>query len=273
MVVVSLLSLIVLALMAVFTSTQRAFRAAVTQTDVLEGSRAAMDLMASDLRGVMPSMGTNGGAVNFAVLANYNYYVPLIQSLPGTVPTVYRTNLLNYFFVLSRQNTKWTGTGYVVDNTNTTTLYPLYRYYCETNLSTDPGNLFNNFFYAVKNSEWTNMSHLVDGVVHLTVHAFDTNGNWMNFTYALNTNNSTFFSSPPLLQPGYGEAQFYMYSNAVPAAVEFEMGVLEDRALARAQSLPFQSAAQTSYLAQQAGVVHVFRQRVSIPNVDPSAYQ
>jgi type II secretory pathway component PulJ len=43
LVVVSLLSLIVLALMAVFNSTQRAFRASITQTDVLEGGRATMD--------------------------------------------------------------------------------------------------------------------------------------------------------------------------------------------------------------------------------------
>ena len=42
LVVVSLLSLIVLALMAVFSSTQKAFRSAVTQTDVLEGGRAGM---------------------------------------------------------------------------------------------------------------------------------------------------------------------------------------------------------------------------------------
>ena len=45
MVVVVLLSLIVIALMAVFNSTQSAFRASVTQTDVLESGRAAMDMI------------------------------------------------------------------------------------------------------------------------------------------------------------------------------------------------------------------------------------
>jgi hypothetical protein len=68
-----------------------------------------------------------------------------------------------------------------------------------------------------------------------------------------------------------GENEFYMFSNSLPASVEIEMATLEDRTLQRAESLPFQ--AQTNYLAQQAGKVHVFRQRVSIPNVDPSAYQ
>ena len=68
MVVVSLLSLIVLALMEVFSSTQRAFRASVTQADVLEGSRAAVDLIASDLRNLTPSGDVKYGAVNFFVL-------------------------------------------------------------------------------------------------------------------------------------------------------------------------------------------------------------
>jgi hypothetical protein len=65
---------------------------------------------------------------------------------------------------------------------------------------------------------------------------------------------------------------FTFYSNAVPASVELQMGVLEDRTLQRAESLPFQLFAQTNYLAQQSGHVHLFRQRVTIPNVDPTAY-
>ena len=77
MVVMALLSLIVLALMAVFTSTQRAFRASVTQTDMLEGSRAALDLITTDLRAMTPSDGaSNGisGAVNFLASDNNLYY-------------------------------------------------------------------------------------------------------------------------------------------------------------------------------------------------------
>ena len=48
MVVMTLLSLIVLALMQVFSATQRAFRASVTQTDVLEGGRAVTSLIGAD---------------------------------------------------------------------------------------------------------------------------------------------------------------------------------------------------------------------------------
>ncbi len=267
--VVSLLSLIILALMNVFNATQTAFRASLTQTDVLEGSRAAMQLITTDLRGITPSGGVSNsfGAVNFSVIANNNSaYTPLRQSLPGA--TVQRTNLLNYFFSLGRQNQKWIGVGYIVDTTSTSPLYPLYRFYRETNTTTSPRVLFDEFANAVANAQWTNMSHVMDGVVHLVVRAHDTNGMWMNYNY---TNAANFTLVSPY--PSYGESQFYMFSNMVPAAVELQLGVLEDRPLARAESLPFQSVAQSNYLAQQSGRVHVFRQLVPIPNVDPTAYQ
>ncbi len=282
LVVVSLLSMIVLALMTVFSSTQRAFRAAVTQTDVLEGSRAATDLMAADLRGMTPSRGYSnyitGGAVNFFVLANSTYYSPLFQNLPGS--SVQRTNLLNYFFVLGRENTKWTSVAYIVDSGSTNALYPLYRFYAETNTANPPWVLFDLFRNQLINAQWTNMSHLIDGVVHLTVRAYDTNGTWINdlpriYTNAVNTE----FVYAPGYGNSYGEAQFYMYSNTVPASVELELGVIEDRTLARAASLPNNLPAlppndrRSLFLKDQSGAVHLFRQRVSIPNVDPTAYQ
>jgi type II secretory pathway pseudopilin PulG len=277
LVVVSLLSLIVLALMAVFSTTQRAFRAAVTQSDVLEGSRAAVELMTADLRGLTPSGGGSNyvtfGAVNFFSLANNSS--PLVQSLPGS--TFSRTNLLNYFFVLGRENTKWTSTAYIVDTSSSSPLYPLYRFYAETNTANSPWTLYNLFVSQIQSAQWhTNMSHIIDGVVHLTARAYDTNGVWINNNNSLrpytNAANAEFVYAPTFAN-SYGEVQLFMYSNTVPAAVELELGVLEDRTRARAESLPFSSVAQGTYLAGQSGAVHVFRQRVSIPNVDPSAYQ
>jgi prepilin-type N-terminal cleavage/methylation domain-containing protein len=267
LVVVSLLSLIVLALMAVFSSTQRAFRSAVTQTEVMEGSRATMDLMVTDLRGLTPSDGVSNGPVNLVVLANYTYYSPLVQTLPGSSAS--RTNLLNYFFVLGRNNTTWTGTGYIVNTASTSPLYPLYRFYAETNITCSPAVLSGLFFTEIQNAQWTNMSHLVDGVVQLNVRPYDVNGTWINNSVSSYTNvlNTYFYPA------AYGETQVYMVSNAVPASVELELGVLEDRPLAHAESLPLNSTAQLNYLAQQAGAVHLVRQRVTIPNVDPTAYQ
>lgn len=277
---VTLLSLIILALMNVFSSTQQAFRASVTQTDVLEGGRAAMQMIADDLRSLTPSglppsgsssnlVGANIYApVNFFSVANdnYNSYSPLTQSLPAS--SGLRVNLLNYFFVLGRENNKWIGVGYIVDNTNTSTLYPLYRFYAETNATASPLTLYYAFSTAISNRQWTNMSHIMNGVVHLVVRPQDPRGHWINNNFIAYTNaaNASFFV------PAYGETQLYMFSNTVPASVELQLGIIEDRTLQRAESLPTFNS-QSNYLSQQAGHVHIFRQLVTIPNVVPSAYQ
>jgi hypothetical protein len=270
LVVMVLLSLIVLVLMAVFNATQKAFRASVTQSDVLEGGRAAMDLMALDLKLMSPSMGTNYGAVNFyaAVPAGYT---PLVQSLVAS--SQQRKNVLEQFFILSRQNQTWTGVGYVVvTNSPQGDLYSLYRFTASANVQSagDPAAILFNIFNT---NSVTGMSHLMDGVVGLTVRAYDLNGVWMTNGYANLTNLTV--KNARFLSPAWGEVGFYMFSNTLPASVEIEMAVLEDRTLQRAASLPNSppNYAQSNYLSNAAGKVHVFRQRVSIPNVDPSAYQ
>jgi len=285
LVVISLLAFIVLALMQVFSSTQQAFRASVTQTDVLEGGRATVELITSDLRQMTPSAGVSNfitGSVNFFALDNSFdlptlAYTPLSQNLPGgTLP---RLNVLNYFFLLGRENTKWIGIGYAVASTNTSPLYPLYRFYAETNISASPLGLFNNFLNDMNAGRWTNMSHVIDGVVNLVVRPYDINGYQMTNTYQFHagqwtTNRNVWFSSPVS-----GEVGFYFFSNTIPATVELQMGILEDRALKRAESLPNNVPAappndrRTLYLQDQSGKVHVFRQRVTIQNVDRSAYQ
>jgi type II secretory pathway pseudopilin PulG len=283
LVVITLLSLIVLALMAVFNSTQTAFRASVTQTDVLEGGRATMDLMTADLRQMTPSLGGSNAfvdvydpqePVNFYVNTNSNQ--PLVQSLVGVSnPNTQRTNVLEDFFVLSRGNLNgsltWFGTGYAV-YVSPTNLYSLYRFYMTTNVAAaNPQTLFTNFTHAVWDGSFTNWSHLLDGVVDLTVHAYDTNGVWMTNGYALGYTNTA--KNVLFLPSALGQTGYCMFSNTLPAAVEIELGVLEDRTLQRAATWPNGSLSQSNYLALQAGKVHIFRQRVTVPNVDSSAYQ
>ena len=269
MVVIVLLSLIVMALMAVFNSTQTAFRASITQADLLESGRATMDLMTGDLRTMVPSDGVNNGAVNFYAGTNA-YQQPLVQPMVGG--SSQRQNILEAFFILSRQNQTWTGVGYAVNASSSSPLYPLYRFSMSTNVAFNPWWLYYYFTNAVASPNgWTNMSHLMDGVVGLTVRACDVNGVWMTNGYVSLTNmtvKNAWFSPP-----AGGEVGFVMFSNTLPASVQVEMGVLEDRALQRAESLGGSFPAQSNYLAGSAGRVHIFRQRVSIPNVDPSAYQ
>ena len=270
MVVMSLLTLIVIALMGVFSATQSAFRASITQTDVLESGRAAMDLITGDLRAMAPSGGTNGGAANFYVGA-YESSVPLVQSLIASGAS--RTNVQQYLYILSRGNLNgvptWYGTGYAVVLTPTNT-YSLYRF--STNLPAAqagaPYNLFSVFYNNFLGAP-DQYSHLLDGVVGFRVHAFDLNGGLIHRNQAnlIQTNSVPFTAANQL-----GEIGYLFYSNAVPAAVEIEMSTLEDRTLQRADSRPT-AVLRNQYLQDQAGRVHVFRQRVAIPNVDPAAYQ
>ncbi len=53
--------------------------------------------------------------------------------------------------------------------------------------------------------------------------------------------------------------------------MDIEVGVLEPAVLKRYRSIP-NPAVQSGFLASHAGNVQVFRQRVAIRNVDPSAY-
>ncbi len=270
MVVVALLSLIVVALMAVFSTTQRAFRSGITQTDMLEGGRAAVDLITTDLHGLAPSGGANFGAVNFVVTNNASYSTPLVQPLTGG--TVSRTNLLQQVFMLNRYNLQWWGVGYAVAANSSDGLFALYRmvYPVTTNGigTNNPAAIysaFTNFFASPTNGG----SHLVNGVVNFTVRAFDKNGFGIKGAYAGFTPSAS--NRAAIFSIWGGEAGLVLYSNVVPAAVELNLAVVEDRALARAESFPTFSG-RTNYLSQQSGAVHVFRQRVIIPNVDRMAY-
>jgi prepilin-type N-terminal cleavage/methylation domain-containing protein len=287
LVVVSLLSLIVLVLMTVFNSTQAAFRAGVTQTDVLEGSRAAMDIITSDLKLMSPAGGPtnyylspflyNYNDINFYEALNYNnFYQPLIQSLPGSNQP--RTNVLENIFWLSRQNLNghdsWVGTGYTVIATNSSPLFPLYRFVTNSPASRNPTLLLVAFLSAIQNNAFTNAgwSHLIDGVLDFRVQPFDLNGYAITNISQYNASQYTTYPNTVFLYPPLFQQQFYFLSNAIPGSVEIQMCTLEDAVLRRAESLGPPSVTQSNYLAQQAGRVHVFRQRVILPNVDPSAY-
>jgi type II secretory pathway pseudopilin PulG len=273
MVVVVLMSFIVLALMSVFSTTQRAFRASITQTDVLEGGRSAMDMIAADVRLMAPGYGASNNAVNFCV-TNYADSILLTNTLVGSIDP--RTNVLESLFILTRgiENGQpvWSAVCYAVVPNSVDGLYSLYRF--STNhheMAYPPAFLFTNDFLRVFYLAPTNGSHLIDGVVHLTAHAFDTNGTLIQFNQKNIRTNGLFYMSHSGVPFGdRGDIGYNFYSNAIPAAVEIELGVLEDRTLQRARTL--HGGVLDSYLGTQGGKVHVFRQRIWIPSMDPSVY-
>src|SRR5205085_5373952 len=64
------------------------------------------------------------------------------------------------------------------------------------------------------------------------------------------------------------------WSNAVPAYLELELGVLEPHILERFRGIGSgNQLAQRQYLSNHVAQVHLFRQRIPIRNVDFKAYQ
>jgi type II secretory pathway pseudopilin PulG len=253
MVVVSLMTVIILGLMAMFGQTQKAFRGSMTQVDVLASGRATMDLLTRELEQIKPSYLFN--VTNFYVTRTNVF--PLVQPLPGTTES--RTNVLEEFYFLTQENQQWSGIGYRV-STPDAGVGTLYRFYTNAP-ATNIANLSSYF----KNSALANLNRIADGVVHLRVRAYTTNG----YLVVGSTNANVTVRSDPTVK---GEIQYSFLSNALPAYLELELGILEQRTLERVRSIP-NAAAQRTFLENHAGQVHLFRQRIPVRNVDPTAYQ
>lgn len=281
LVVVALLSVIVFGLLAMFTQTQRAFRTGMTQSDVLESGRLATDLIVREVEQTAPA---NQAGMNFFANMPYNqaiYSRPFLQALPGNPTWPRRTNLLQDVFFVARRNQELVGIGYFVRINNPKTgvlsLSPfgagtLYRF--ETNAAALSGRTVNHMrgeFNQAKLSEFR-ATKVVDGVVHFLTRAFDTNGTRIVRDQLPNIRayHDEYLGRENLIA---GEIEVYEFaSNAVPAALELEIGILEDRAWKQFNAQPT-ATARSNHLFGLAGRVHVFRQRIPIRNVDPVAYQ
>lgn len=277
LVVTGLLSVIIIGLVMMFAQTQRAYKLGTTQVDVLEGGRMATDLITRDLQQCAASGQPNW--INFLC----NFYVetrnvaPLTQELPGS--TARRTNLMQETFFLTRENQTWTAVGYFVRTNDQSYLdYPagsggsLYRFetnYSDTVFRQNPQWPWRDFRAALADAN--RASRVLEGVVHFKLRTFDPQGNWISTNAIQNVTNV--WPSSAVLNYPFGEtAYLYFFSNAIPASVEIELGVLEAREIERARAIS-SPAARATYLSQQAGKVHLFRWRVPMRNVDPSVYQ
>jgi len=281
LVVVALLSFIVFGLLAMFTQTQRAFRTGMTQSDVLQAGRLATDLIVREIEQTAPA---DQPGMNFFAGMPYNratYNRPFLQALPGNPTWTKRTNLLQDVFFVARRNQELVGIGYFVRVNNPTngvlSLSPfgagtLYRF--ETNALPLSGRTVNHMFadfVRARDSEFR-ATKVVDGVVHFLARAFNTNGYRIVQNHGANIRayQDEYLGRENLIA---GEIEIYeFYSNAVPAALELELGILEDRAWQQFKAQPT-TTAQSNHLFGLAGRVHVFRQRIPIRNVDPVAYQ
>ena len=305
LVTIALLAFITLGLFAALDQVQRAFRSGMSQVDRLEAGRAVTEMLPRELEQATPC---GGNAVTFSTQIIPNS-APLTQSLPGMPPTTMRTNLLQDCFILTRQNQTWVGIGYCVriSDANGRLYLPesgpgqlgvgsLYRFTASTNvlmnngLAADPGQLYAQFKAAAQVGSAAISNRICDGVIHFYVAAYATNGFPIVLGTRFGTNVACFRPDPvsisptnSIVHPARADPNFnypgnlaalYFLSNAVPASVGIEFGILEQPSWERYNSIPA-PAARLAYLQRSdvSSRVHLFRQRISIRNVDPLAYR
>jgi prepilin-type N-terminal cleavage/methylation domain-containing protein len=240
---VAVMVVIILSLYSMFASTQKAFRGISGEVDVLEGGRAAVELISRDIAQAVA--GNLENYPNFGVFNNSIIRTPAILIAPDGPGTLIQTNFLQDFFLLIRNGQQWEGHGYYVHRSPSGTNFniatngfgALYRF--QTNVAAlNPAGPMINGFYAA-NPAQSNSFLILDGVIHLTLRAFNASG--VDIT------------------PLGGS----LAGDRVPHLVELELGVLEPDIVGQARSLPTY-AAFTNFLNQKAGKVHYFRQQIPV---------
>jgi Tfp pilus assembly protein PilV len=271
MLAVGLMGVIIFALYGMFHHTQKALRSNVTQVDVMEAGRAAMELVTRELAQMSPC--SLAGGTNLLVGLSTN--PPVTQLL--VVSNTLRTNLLDDVYYLSRVDRDYMATAYRVICTNGVSVGTLSRYSTNvpvrslgwSNTVVYAANRTNNLVGLVLGQPLTNYVPLASGVVHFRLRAYDEEGlplewqsaprytNWLRYT-------NVYLGTNLFLRRDYvtNETQYAFASNLLPAYVEVELGVLEPNTASQLQAIPANLAGD--FLARHAGQVHLFRQRVPI---------
>lgn len=270
MVAVTLLSLIVIGLLAVFNHTTRALRLAHNQTDIFESARAVVDLVERDLTIVSASGETNV----------YNVFATNVSGSVLSGPGGLQTNYLSDLFLLSRENDRWFAFGYFVQPSyNVEGIGTLYRF--ATNgwwfgSVSNTSFYFTNWWNTYSLLSGQNASRILDGVVSFDVRAYDAKGrlytdDWLSgLTNSPTTNYLTEIQENIEIFPDY----FGFRGRFLPAFVDLEIGMLEPQATRQFNAIAANSpVAAKAFLQNQLGKIHIFRQRIQVRNhMKPEAF-
>ena len=246
MVSITLLAIMMIGLLAMFSQTQKALHIAVTQTDVFENARGAIQLVSRDLS-EMSDFG-DSNVISATALVVDNPVGPL--PLPGSGGTTYSQPVFfSEAFWLNRVNDDWQGTGYYVEGTNYG-VGTLYRFSEKYDRSRAP-QMIGDFFTVP--SPFTN--RVSDGIVHFQLTAV--------YPYLVTNLTSTNISF-------IGSTNF-TFSEMLPAFVDVDLGVLEPATLKQFDALlslgtPASEASAKNFLREHVGKIHFFRERVPIRN-------
>lgn len=302
LVAVGIMMVVIFALYKMFDETQRALRSNVTQVDVLESARAALELLTRDVeQAAYPDVPSEPAlrATNLYVL-NYFSEPPTYQPLNDRSV---RTNFFQELFFLTRSNDyTWFAHAYFVASlTNPAArvgplgVGTLYRFSTPVRRDIDPPGWATNrldlvalrdtrrLFHRVKTEPGflTNQPAaypvypLLNGVTHLRWQAFDASGRaldyrlpalfpnvWMQGDLKVPGATQFAFTNPPAAEL----LQPGIRSNALPACLEMELAILEAEAVERLKSMPTPEL-RRAFFTNQTGRVHLFRERIPIRTV------
>jgi len=256
MVAVSLLAIIIVGLLAMFYQVQRAFRVGTAQSDILEGGRSTMSLIVRDLQSMAASELRH--VTNCAVVPA-DGRAALTSTIQDLATGSARTNFLEDFCFLTRDNDIWSGVAYRLTN-SANGVGALCRIVESANRQTlfaDNSNAVRNV--SLRTAEFgVNVAYqlVLDGVVNLTITPCDTNG--VSFHTYSDTDTDT-------LRVDNTRGVYAFKGDRLPAYLDIELAVLEPSALAKfrvREEIGQPQAAE--FLARQIGATHVFRQRVAI---------
>ena len=263
MVAMTLLVVIIAGLVASLNQTQKALKLASGQTDTMENGRAFMQLLTREMQEIVSFPEEITTTFRFA--SKYrNVNNPLMQDVPGLSDQ--RTNLLSSFAFVTRSKelNQYRLVMYDVHKDEMENQFATGIYRAETNF---PIWGVTNDLLVVENRflNWqlaafrdTNFfSKVLDGVVHLQFHSYDTNGaripDWNLGTGRLV--GYTFTNSSPSQ-----ETNFFAYR---PSSIELELGVLDPEVVTKVKSMT--NTVANKFLLDRSGSVQVFRQRITVP--------
>ena len=308
LVAVTLLVVIILGLTAMFNQTRKAFTLGLANVDYQDAGRSAMDIITRDLQQMAPNdyttynfptatrLGTYSNVLNFyantmpAFITNFNW--PMLTNSPVGDSTNFSIEEL-YFVTQDHQNLDAIGYGLLSDNAHFG-IGTLYRYQINNaylpNLMGPAGanppcvfsrDFADNVLAGRPSATAASFSPVMDNVVDFRIRAYDRYGVLISATNPLPVYQLPGPGFNPNLLSGNatnGDYEYMFASNAVPAYVEVELGVMEAptvallQALTNSEGTPSLNSAYWKFLTSHAAQVHVFRQRIAIPAVDPKAY-
>ena len=254
MVAVSLLAVIIVGLLAMFYQVQRAFRQGTAQVDVMEGGRAIMGFLNRELQQMAP---TDVAFTTNCLIINSESPV-LRAATASTTQTLssgdVRTNLLRDLVFISKVNDEWQGVAYRISN-SVSGVGTLYRMVMTTNDDSNPeiaqiavSNMTRRIMEIPLTDLRAEFHPVLDGVVHFSATAYDRGGEYQT--------NAVF--------PSFGLGFAYL-GTALPSYLDLELGALETGAVEKFRARAEVNASRAAtFLEQQAGRTHLFRQRVAV---------